>query len=479
VRAASHTKSTARQPGWRRGTDRFPITWTGGTDPLLSFPQSSQNGPSAEQLLGAEAIVHVPNALTQLDISDKNVMKQLIGILRKSAKNSRVTLVAGALLGALTNVYAVQAAAIFLALMVFVFGLAFFDQRRSLQQLAISEEEIMRLLKPSPEALAAIHKSNKNHLVVGDFVEIVPHPNLNTATRAADAGWSPAEIIVESNDRKFDATELLELSGGQKEFDPPNGIKYALASVPFVTEESPQLELILNETNYFTIQTAKEFLQAQPQLQSKFGSVVLEDNRIPSSLCLHYVIRTADDSILCMKRSGGMAYHSGLWSITGEEQISDHEIGKQAPIEKLFKRALCEEIFQLRNDSALQDVMPLLEDDLRFLRILSIGIELPLYNPTIIGLAQLSIDVSELRKKLIKRKRNVTLNVGHDDEGDFFVLSKNDAAKLLRDGTASVTGLFSQQVENLTADLLHPTSRYRLFRVLRTTLRKSLQSGAI
>jgi len=405
-------------------------------------------------------------------------MKQLIGILKRSAKDSRVTLIAGAFFGALTNVYAVQAAVILLALMVFVFGFAFFDQRRSLKQLAVSEEETMGLLKPSPEALIAIHKSNKNYLVAGDFVETIPHPNLNTATRAADAGWSPAEIIVELDDREFDANELLELSGGQKEFDPPNGTKYALVSAPFVTEESPRLELTLNETNYFTVQTAKEFLRAQPQLQSIYGSVVLEDNRIPSSLCLHYVIRTADDSILCMKRSGDMAYHSGLWSITGEEQISDHEIGKKAPIEKLFKRALCEELFQLRNSSALQDVMPLLEKDLKFLRILSVGIELPLYNPTIIGLAQLSIDVSELRQKLIERKRNVALNAGHDDEGDFFVLSKNDASKLLRDGTASVTGLFSQRAENLTANLLHPTSRYRLFRVLRTTLRKSLQSGA-
>lgn len=406
-------------------------------------------------------------------------MKQLIDILRKSAKDSRVTLVAGSFFGALTNVYAVQAAVFLLALMVFVFGFTFFDQRRSLKQLAISEEETMGLLNPSLEALTAIHKSNKNHLVVGDFVEIVPHPNLNTATRAVDAGWNPEEIIVELDDRDFDAKELLKLAGGQKEFDPPNGTKYALVSAPFVTEESPQLELILNETNYFTVQTVKAFLLAQPQLQSEYGSVVLEDNRIPSSLCLHYVIRTADESILCMKRSGGMAYHSGLWSITGEEQISDHEIGNKSPIEKLFKRALCEEIFQLRNSKKTQDVMPLLEEDLRFLRILSVGIELPLYNPTIIGLAQLSIDVVELRKRLIERKRNVGLNVGHDEEGDFFVLSKNDASKLLSDGMAPVTGLFSERVENLTANLLHPTSRYRLFRVLRTTLRKSLQSGSI
>lgn len=402
-------------------------------------------------------------------------MKQLIGILRKSSKDSRVTLIAGALIGALTNVYATQATVVLLVLMVFVFGLSFIDQRRSLKKLAIKEKENTELLKPSQEALTAIRSSNKNHLVVGDFVETTPHPNLNTATRTADAGWNPAEIIIELENREFDAKELLELAGGKKEFDPPNGTKYALVSVPFVTEESPQLRLILNETNYFTVQTVKDFLQTQPQHQPKFGSIILEKNRIPSSLCLHYVIRTADDSILCMKRSGGMAYHSGLWSITGEEQISDHEINSEhAPIEKLFKRALCEEIFQLRNNSAHQNVIPLLEEDLRFLRVLTIGIELPLYNPAIIGLAQLSIDVSEFRKKMIDRKKTLALNAGHDDEGDFFVLSKNDAYKLLRDGSATVTGLFSQRIENITANSLHPTSRYRLFRVLRTTLRKSL-----
>lgn len=402
-------------------------------------------------------------------------MKQLLVILKRSAKNSRVTLVAGALVGALTNVYAVQAVMVFLVLTFVVFGVAVFDQRRSTKQLRISEAESTALLRPSPGALTAVRHSNKNHLVVGEFVEIVAHPNLNTAVRSADAGWMPAEIVVELADKVFDVEGLLNLSGGLREFDPPNGIKYSLVSVPFVTEESPRLELVLEETDYFTVNSVKDFLLLHPELQPRFGSVVLEENRIPSSLCLHYVVRTSDGSILCMRRSRGMAYHGGLWSITGEEQISDQDLGMKHPVEKLFVRALCEEVFRLRNTAAPQDVRPILDESLSYLRILSVGIELPLYNPAIVGLAQLSIDVSELRDKLLKANHVHSINAGYDDEGDLFVLSKQEASSLLRDGVATVTGLFSGRVEGLSVDALHPTSRYRLFRVMRTILRRTLQ----
>lgn len=406
-------------------------------------------------------------------------MKQFTSVLRKSAQDSRVTLVAGALFGALTNVYAVQAAIILLCLVVYVFGRAFVDQRLALKRLEISKNEIDNLLKPSHDALAAVRRSNMNHLVCGDFIEITPHTNLNTAIRAADAGWNPSEICVELSGRSFDVKELMTLAEGPKDFDPPNGRKYSLVSVSFVTEESPQLELVLHETDYFTVATAKEYFKVHPELLPDFGNVIPQHNRIPSSLCLHYIIRTNDNDILCMKRLGGMAYHSGLWSISGEEQISDHDVTKRSPIEILFKRALCEEIFQLRNSAALQDVMPLLERDLSFLRIISVGIELPLYNPTIVGFAQLSIGTSELREKLLDRRRDITLSADHDDEGEFFTLSTNEASKLLHSGKATVSGLFSQRDETISEDALHPTSRYRLFRILRTTLRKSLMATSL
>lgn len=34
------------QPEWLGATDRFPLTWTGGFDPLLSFPKVLESGPS-------------------------------------------------------------------------------------------------------------------------------------------------------------------------------------------------------------------------------------------------------------------------------------------------------------------------------------------------------------------------------------------------------------------------------------------------
>jgi hypothetical protein len=62
VRAASHTKSTARQPGWRSGTDRFPITWTGGTDPERAFRRTAKSSQSIGDLLAIQRNYRVVKA---------------------------------------------------------------------------------------------------------------------------------------------------------------------------------------------------------------------------------------------------------------------------------------------------------------------------------------------------------------------------------------------------------------------------------
>lgn len=380
-------------------------------------------------------------------------------------KDSKVLFIITILTGLVAKLFASEAVYLFLLILT-----GFFLHAVWLNYITTTTttEKNDAILRPNTEARIAQNKSNKNYLIAGDFIETTPHPNLDTAIRLVDAGWHPSDIKVYLEDNKFDAEEILRLSGGIKEFDPPNGTKYALVSDPFVTEESPQLELFLRETDYFTIRTVKEFFGKKPELKSKYGSVVLRENRIPSSLCLHYIIRTSNGDFLCMRRAIGMAWHNGMWSFTGEEQISEHDIAQQRPIEKLFKRALCEEIFQLRNSKAPQEVISLLEEDLQFIRILSVGIEFPLYNPAIIGLTQLSINTVELRRKLVERKKDISVGAGSDNEGDFFIMSKIEALNLLLHGRASVVGLFNQEkVENITPELLHPTSRYRLYRTLK------------
>lgn len=391
-----------------------------------------------------------------------------------SAKDARVTLIAGALSGALINIYPVVAIIALLILIVIVFILAFLDQNKSLKKIEIQDEEIKKLLKPDQQALLAAKNTDFNLLVVNTLVELVTHPNMNTGVKLSNIGWDPKNIDVEVLNIDFDGEEILDRAGGKMPFDPPNGTKYVLSNMPFVIEESPVLKLELIETDYFTIETIKRFFSDNPGVINEFGHVLPTENKIPNSLCLHYIVRTNEGKILCMKRMDGMTYHCGAFSITGEEQLSEIDLKSHYPIDALFKRALCEEIFHLRNTDALADAVSSLEEHFEYLRIFSLGTELPLYNATLFGIAQLKIDIDDLCKIMQERKIGVEMGGDEDREGAMYILTVDEAMLLLKDGAATVTGLFSGKDMHVFDNALHPTSRYRLFRLLRTIKRKAI-----
>jgi len=392
----------------------------------------------------------------------------------KTIKDPRFTLLMGWLLGALTNIYPLYAVISFAILAFGVFAYIYVDNRKELKLVTISDEEAKRLAAPLEEALSAARKTNLNLLVSGRAIEIVPHPNVNSAVSPDKVGWAPKEIEIQQTDLEFDSNNLVHLAGGLLDGEPPNNRKYCLVNTPFVTAESDHLLLSLKESDYFTIETIKSWLAKNKDFSDKYGHVIIEKNKIPSSLCLHFTTRLNDGQILLMKRSKGMSYHEDKWSASGEEQLSEFDLNTEFPIDTLFKRALGEEILHLGNIENFPEHIPIIDNHIKYMRMYSVGTEWPLYNPALFGVIQLKDDRVSLRESLIARKFGSEYSGQEDREGVFYTISSDQAFELLSKGSTIATSLFNDTEEIIESTSLHPTTRYRLFRLLRSLKRNKL-----
>lgn len=392
----------------------------------------------------------------------------------RALKDSRFTLLMGWLLGALTNVFPLYSVGTFAVLAAGIFIFVYVDNRKELKRISITDEEAKNLAMPERGAMNAASKTNMNLLVSGNTIEIVCHPNVNAAVRPDNIGWDPKDIEIEQTDLDFNAEDLINRAGGLIDAEPPNGRKFCLVNTPFITSESSHLKLSLKETDFFTIETVKSLLDKNHTLGDIYGHVSPEKNRIPSSLCLHFTIRLSDGEILLMRRTKGVSYYENKWSASGEEQISESDLNTEHPIDTLFKRALGEEILHLGDIENFPSHIQSIEGHIKYMRLYSIGTEWPLYNPALFGIIQLKDDKNSLRETLIARKFGSEYSGQEDREGAFYTINNDQAFELLSTGRTIAKSLFNDTEEVIASDSLHPTARYRLFRLLRMLKRNKL-----
>lgn len=395
-------------------------------------------------------------------------------IIVKAARDPRVTLVAGAFSGAIMGVFPVIAAILLGVITILTFIYAYKEHVGEIKQEKVTDIERRKLLQSDPKALTIARATNLNLIVVGNLIELVVHPNINSAIHVERSGWDPKEIKIHFNNDEFETTTIINEAGGIIEVNPPDGTKYCLVNTPFVTEESPTLVLELKKTKYSIIETTRKLLEQNSALSEKYSNVILEKNKLPTSLCLHFIIRLVNGKILCMKRSGRMAYYPNYWSMTGEEQFSDCDLANANPIDSLFKRALCEEIFHLRNLSDTVTALSIVENKIKFLRVYALGVEWPDINPALFGIAQLNINENEFKEYLVSQKAGLITTADEDREGAFSVINDAEALALLQTGECQGEEIFSGNSIKIRANKLHPTSRYRLYRLLRCIKRSSL-----
>lgn len=394
--------------------------------------------------------------------------------LRNLSLSSLVSWTGGYALGALTGIFPWPSVVAFGSVTLLVGGIALFNTFKASQVKGFTAWELS-LRDPDNDAAAAAGRSNEHYLVVGQAIETIPHPQLNSRAALEGLGWDPADVALVDRQTRYEADTLLTRAGGLTDFDPPNGVKFSLVGTSYVTSDSPRLSLETERTDYFTLRSILPLVKSDPAVRADFGSLDPSHSRIPHSLCLHYVVRFSNGDVLCMRRDVRAAYHGGLWSFSGEEQVADRDFEIATPCLSLFQRTFCEEVLALRDETPLDERWRIASPIVQTMRLWSVFVEERIHNFSLLGLFQLNCEPPEfvtLHNDLVNR------GVGtRDREGDCYFVRHSDILGLLVEGNCNATPLFVGTEREVRAENLHPTSRYRLFRMLRAVNRRPLELG--
>ncbi len=397
------------------------------------------------------------------------VVRRLLQYVRKSPL---ITWASGYVLGILTSIYPVPFLVI-LGILTLLFVIVGFVRAIKAEQLSKLSDWELTLLDPDKYAAATVRRANEDFLVVGQAIQLIPHPDLSKRAAIDELGWDPVEVQLKDLQENFDAKEILDRTGGYREFDPPNGKKFCLSGTSYVTKDSNNLVLNLRCTDYFTIMSVLPDIKKSPELRAEFGALDPAFNRVPNSLCLHYVVRFSGGDVLCMKRDPRSPYHGNLWSFSGEEQLSESDFKFQFPGQAWFRRTFCEEVLALRDEYPLEERWEVAKEIVKNMSLWSIFVEEGVFNFSLLGVYNLSVNTEEFvsfNNKLINKGMG-----SRDNEGKVYVATNEMLKTLLFKSQCNVRALFGEKIEVVHAEELHPTSRYRIFRLLRAVYRKPLQ----
>ncbi len=398
--------------------------------------------------------------------------KRIQRLSKRLGANSIFVWILGFALGGLTNIYPKESMLVFLVLtFAYIFKVLWEELQSSRLIPPSTFEENLR--DPHPETIEYARKFEESHFIVGKIIEVVPHPYLHTKAKITDIGWSPDSILVKETQKKFQTKEFLQTIGGIQEFDLPNRIKFSLVNVMGANTDNPTLTLELHQTDYFTVQTAIQGLHENPTLLQMYGSLVPAENKIPHTLSLHYIVRFVDGSVLVTRREQGIRYYPGAWSFSGEEQIAEFDTKSKHPIESLFQRAFCEEVLPLSDTDTVRDNFAIAQKIIKSMSVFSLFFEQEISNFSLFGVFQLTIDAEDFVEMYTKVINETSGN--RDREGNLFLVSQKNLQDLLYNGKCETEGLFNKKRYSIHEHDLHPSSRYRIFRLLRAVNKRPFQ----
>ena len=398
--------------------------------------------------------------------------KRIQRLSKRLGANSIFVWILGFALGGLTNIYPKESMLVFLVLtFAYIFKVLWEELQSSRLIPPSTFEENLR--DPHPETIEYARKFEESHFIVGKIIEVVPHPYLHTKAKITDIGWSPDSILVKETQKKFQTKEFLQTVGGIQEFDLPNRIKFSLVNVMGANTDNPTLTLELHQTDYFTVQTAIQGLHENPTLLQMYGSLVPAENKIPHTLSLHYIVRFVDGSVLVTRREQGIRYYPGAWSFSGEEQIAEFDTKSKHPIESLFQRAFCEEVLPLSDTDTVRDNFAIAQKIIKSMSVFSLFFEQEISNFSLFGVFQLTIDAEDFVEMYTKVINETSGN--RDREGNLFLVSQKNLQDLLYNGKCETEGLFNKKRYSIHEHDLHPSSRYRIFRLLRAVNKRPFQ----
>jgi hypothetical protein len=260
-----------------------------------------------------------------------------------------------------------------------------------------------------------------------------------------------------------------EREGKSRVLDTYNGQKYIVSDLSPNVPEREDLTISLRETDYFTVMKALPGILKSPQKRCKYGHLDPSLNRVPNSFGNHFLALFSDNQVLAIHRDRGLDYHGNTWSFSGEEQCFPTDLTKSdnTRTKHYLLRTAVEEVFPLgtsTDEEQLLQRIELVEPYTHSMRVWSVILEEPSMSSGIFSVMEFALTRSEyielcddlLRRRLGRRS----------GEGKYYTVAMPDIVKVLEGETVFGNPLYGTQSMKVSARQFHPTSRYRLSRLL-------------
>lgn len=293
-------------------------------------------------------------------------------------------------------------------------------------------------------------------------------------------GLEPTEVKL-SKLGQFDEMTLPEELRQSPIADKWNEKKYILGKMmPYVTDRA-DLELELIESDWNHVIPYTRFVVNSDAVRHKFSffdplrGMIPANNLVPSSLCLHVIASFEDNSVLAMNRSPGVeAYRNAERavaakghniSISFEEQLSELDFPENRSknsAEDWVRRALCEEVFPLRDKyrKDAKNSWNLINDYVSSMKVWGLIFEETVAGWSIMAHVRLSMPWQEFRSiylNMAKFAEDV-----RDPEGNYLVIPAQEIHNLIQSGECHGHSLSNDaQKILLSTDSLHASSLCR------------------
>jgi hypothetical protein len=300
-----------------------------------------------------------------------------------------------------------------------------------------------------------------------------------------DTGWSPAEITLRLKDGPFDAAEILadpetpaafnedeeirKLAGKGTALKDPNNPKYTIVDQSSPFHDVNNLVVTVQRTDYFTVVRASPGIAKSSEARIRYGHIDGSKSRIPQATAIQFSAIFADDQILALQRAKDAFRFPGAWSFSAEEQMAEIDLAwpEQIRMENFLLRTAVEEIFplgQMPKPELLASAMAYIRPHILSMQTWSLIIEDPTSTLQFFSVFELGLTTAQYKTLVRDIVQSGMGQASH--EGRYFAVSLRDIEPLLSGSSIKATQLFGEDQEEILPSLLHPTSRYRLLRLL-------------
>lgn len=290
-----------------------------------------------------------------------------------------------------------------------------------------------------------------------------------------NSGWDAGNVSIVTTGREFEFDRNLIDESFSKQGT--NRKKYCLSKVEppdFLDAHEDWLKIHVDETRYHTVMEVLPSIKSNKSLRHVLTDITLQNHGIPHAFCLHFVLRFSDGCVLCMKRSTGVDYEQGKWSITEEEQLREEDLsGQRAAGIEWFDRAVFEEAFELGKPQVRDEWENTIRSKIAFQRIWSVIAEEKYGSFGLAGIVQFYVDSFEYADLRNQINRDYPF-AKPDPEGNLFIMEHSDLITLAETGSCQVSHVFDRKsFETVRDQDLHSTSWYRVACLLTAMRRQS------